>query len=305
MRVKDYPDGTLSDTSRMLFDNEETGTHSVDMATLKQQFGSGGGGSSDFVLPFDLRKFVYRGKAMGSTFTQEQHDAIANGTFDDLYLGDYWENDRGRYYIADFDYHNPVDESASNHSITMFGFYKLTDEEYNVDNKQIWGTIEQESGYYSSSIRTFINSDIKTSVENIFTLNGFYQHLSNGYYSGQTIYRVSDTICYIELPTEYHIFGSLVRGTSYEEIDTNQLLLFRQAYGQFDLPMDIDSTVDPYNYYFLRDISKSTTYVSGIQNGFLTSLPEGGFTRHPSGFREKTRGVDLKTGVILVVFDIV
>ena len=33
---------------------------------------------------------IYRGKNLGSSVTQEQWNAIEAGTFDDLYIGDYW-----------------------------------------------------------------------------------------------------------------------------------------------------------------------------------------------------------------------
>lgn len=33
---------------------------------------------------------IYRGKSLGSTVTTAQYAAIKAGTFDDLYIGDYW-----------------------------------------------------------------------------------------------------------------------------------------------------------------------------------------------------------------------
>ena len=48
---------------------------------------------------------VYRGKNLGSNVTAEQYAAIAAGTFDDLYIGDYWTIGGVNYRIAAFDYY--------------------------------------------------------------------------------------------------------------------------------------------------------------------------------------------------------
>ncbi len=53
---------------------------------------------------------IYRGKWLGAAPTQEQYAAIFNGTFDDLYIGDFWSenpNDPAytRWRIAGFNYY--------------------------------------------------------------------------------------------------------------------------------------------------------------------------------------------------------
>ena len=67
---------------------------------------------------------IYRGKNLGSVFTDEQKEAVRSGTFDDLFIGDYWnfenvsynwEDDdgsiqtstwSGKMCVAHFDYHS-------------------------------------------------------------------------------------------------------------------------------------------------------------------------------------------------------
>lgn len=48
---------------------------------------------------------VYRGKFLGEFVTSEQYDRIEKGTFEDLYIGDYWTIDGVNYRIAGFDYY--------------------------------------------------------------------------------------------------------------------------------------------------------------------------------------------------------
>jgi len=48
---------------------------------------------------------IYRGKYLGDTYTNKQKAAIANGSFDDLFIGDYWTINGVNWRIADFDYY--------------------------------------------------------------------------------------------------------------------------------------------------------------------------------------------------------
>lgn len=58
-------------------------------------------------LPFDekslLKKASVRGGNLGTSVTDEQYAAIADGSFDGLYLGDFWEIDGIQWRIVDFD----------------------------------------------------------------------------------------------------------------------------------------------------------------------------------------------------------
>ena len=47
---------------------------------------------------------IYRGKSLGSTVTTAQYAAIKAGTFDDLFIGDYWTIGEVNWRIAAFDY---------------------------------------------------------------------------------------------------------------------------------------------------------------------------------------------------------
>lgn len=59
---------------------------------------------------------VYRGKFLGNTVTAAQYAAIKAGTFDDLYIGDYWTIGDVKYRIAAFDYFlNAGDTECTDH----------------------------------------------------------------------------------------------------------------------------------------------------------------------------------------------
>lgn len=63
---------------------------------------------------------IYRGKSLGSTVTTAQYAAIKAGTFDDLYIGDYWTIGDVNYRIAAFDYYlNSGDTNCTTHHVVI------------------------------------------------------------------------------------------------------------------------------------------------------------------------------------------
>jgi len=58
---------------------------------------------------------IYRGKWLGESPTEKQLEAIENGTFKDLFIGDYWSGNSGiNYRIAAFDYYYGVGKKPCN-----------------------------------------------------------------------------------------------------------------------------------------------------------------------------------------------
>ena len=64
---------------------------------------------------------VYRGKYLGAAVTAEQWAAIGAGTFDDLYIGDYWTIGNVNWRIAAFDYwlHCGYPECTTHHVVIV------------------------------------------------------------------------------------------------------------------------------------------------------------------------------------------
>ena len=63
---------------------------------------------------------LYRGKLLGNAVTSQQYADIANGTFADMYIGDYWTIGSITYRIAAFDYYiNTGDVSCTAHHAVL------------------------------------------------------------------------------------------------------------------------------------------------------------------------------------------
>lgn len=54
--------------------------------------------------PAISHRMFYRGKNLGTSFTTEQSQAVQNGTFTDMYVGDYWVINGKTRRIGDIDY---------------------------------------------------------------------------------------------------------------------------------------------------------------------------------------------------------
>lgn len=63
---------------------------------------------------------IYRGKNLGTSVTAAQWAAIADGSFTDLYIGDYWVIDSVNWRIAAFDYYYKTGDTACDtHHVTL------------------------------------------------------------------------------------------------------------------------------------------------------------------------------------------
>lgn len=63
---------------------------------------------------------IYRGKNLGTSVTAAQYAAISAGTFEDLYIGDYWVINGVNWRIAAFDYYlNCGDTNCTKHHVVI------------------------------------------------------------------------------------------------------------------------------------------------------------------------------------------
>ena len=93
---------------------------------------------------------IYRGKYLGSSVTSAQWAAIKAGTFDDLYIGDYWTFGGVNYRIAGFDYFYGVgDTECKVHHIVLVPdtcLYSQKFEETNTTKNGYYGSVMKQSG---------------------------------------------------------------------------------------------------------------------------------------------------------------
>lgn len=113
---------------------------------------------------------IYRGKSLGSEVTAEQYAAIASGTFDDMYIGDYWTIDSVNYRIADFDYWlNTGDTICTTHHVVLVPDTNLYTAKMNDTNITT-------GAYVGSKMYTTNLAQAKTTINNAFGASHILNH---------------------------------------------------------------------------------------------------------------------------------
>lgn len=116
---------------------------------------------------------IYRGKSLGSTVTTAQYAAIKAGTFDDLYIGDYWTIGGVNYRIAAFDYYfNSGDTSCTTHHVVIVPDACLYNAQMHNTSSGDW-----ESGAANTTAGGYVGSDMyksnleqaKTTIKSAFS----------------------------------------------------------------------------------------------------------------------------------------
>lgn len=106
---------------------------------------------------------IYRGKFLGNSVTAAQYAAIAAGTFDDLYIGDYWTIDGVNYRIAAFDYYlNSGDPACTAHHVVLVPDTCLY-------NAAMNSTSTTTGGYVGSAMYKSNLEQAKTTIKSAFS----------------------------------------------------------------------------------------------------------------------------------------
>ena len=169
------------------------------------------GGGSQAVVLNDLipknagaRNSTFRGEYLGDTFTTDQAKAIYAGTFDGLFVGDYWKIDDVNYRIAGF---NIIPNGVANHAVI-------------VPDKSLYSTSMNDTdthtyGYYKSKMHTTGLAEAISTIQTAFGADHIITHkitMTNWAQSnGAEGFVIQD--CIVALMTERQVYGSLAWGS--------------------------------------------------------------------------------------------
>lgn len=219
---------------------------------------------------------IFRGFSLGSAVTEEQYEAISSGSFDSMFIGDYWTINSIVWRIAAFDYWygfgNPVCEV---HHVVIVPDTNLIPGSSTV--KRLNNTATVVGGYVGTDFYTGRNGNTakaqaKLIIDNAFGSEHILSHKEflcnatvNGYESAGGWYD-SD----IELMSERMVYGTKVKGRSDElmyTLDNTQLPLF-----MFDRRKIANG-----ERRWLRDVASETKF-SIIQDTGLSSSAQADYT---------------------------
>lgn len=221
------------------------------------------------------RRRIYRGKNLGTSVSAEHQAAIKAGTFEDLYLGDYWvpstsdpKTEKG-YVIVDFDYW--YDRSYApymDHHVVLM-------------SKNVLGRAPMATGSYTgygtSTLRTVTMESYRQNIISMFGADHImkYRDAYVSKWGGNMPTETTSTDANIEIPTEGMIFGnrplspSTANGTvslSGYSVGQTQLALLR-LYPNFITAEEYDSGVSQRTSYWLQDpVTVTPTRCSSVND---------------------------------------
>ena len=191
---------------------------------------------------------IYRGKYLGNAVTQEQYAAISAGTFDDLYIGDYWTIGGVNYRIAAFDYYYLTgDTSCEKHHVTLVP-------DANMYTHAMNDTNITTGAYVGSKMYTEGLTQAKTTINSAFGAAHILNHrqylqnaVTDGYASGGSWYDST-----VELMTEQNVYG----GKIFSNIQNGTALANSYTVDKSQYPL---FALNPYmisnrQWFWLRDV---------------------------------------------------
>ena len=210
---------------------------------------------------------IFRGKNLGTSFTAAMSTAIQNGTFDDLYVGDYLTINNTVYRIAGFNIIKNCGDNVSvgNNMCLVPDFALYNAQMHNTDSGQYEsGSVANDTtgAYANSDMRTTNLAQATQKIVNDFGSSHVISYrdilpnaTADGQSSGWAWYD-----CKVELMSEVMVYGTKVWANSGYEVGciNSQLPLFALA------PEYIHRRF----YCWLRGVGSATTFAFVTTDGF-------------------------------------
>lgn len=209
---------------------------------------------------------IYRGKSLGSTVTTAQYAAIKAGTFDDLYIGDYWTIGGVNYRIAAFDYYlNSGDTNCTTHHVVIVPDTCLYNAQMHNTSSGDW-----ESGAANTTAGGYVGSDMyksnleqaKTTIKSAFSGHVLKHriYLTNAVANG----RASDCAWFdseVDLMCEQMVYGSGIFSPVSD--GSNVPANYRVEKSQLPLFQHEPSRICNRETWWLRDVI-TASYFAGV-----------------------------------------
>ena len=202
---------------------------------------------------------IFRGKNLGTSVTSAQWAAIKAGTFDDMYIGDYWSIGGVDYVIAAFDYYLKTGDNAavSHHHVTLVPRTALY-------NAQMNETNVVTGGYVGSKMYTSNLNQAKTTIQNAFgsahilTIRQLFTTATDAQYGFATAFEWSDASVW--LMNEVNVYGCYIHTDMYHVVNSWTASKYSIDNSQYPLfAFDKTAIHTRYNYW-LRDVAYSTDF---------------------------------------------
>lgn len=208
---------------------------------------------------------VYRGANLGTSVTSAQWAAIQAGTFDDMYIGDYWVIGGVTYRIAAFDYYLRSGDNIdlNTHHVTL------------VPDGQMYTHVMNDTnittgGYVDSKMYITGLTQAKTTINSAFGSTHVLNHrkylcnaVTNGKPSGGSWYDST-----VELMTEQNVYGGKIFGAGNDGSTIPSLYTTDKS--QFPLFSFRPDLISNRTTFWLRDVVSAANFAYVSYNGIAS-----------------------------------
>ncbi len=197
----------------------------------------------------NAHKMFFRGKNLGSSLTPTQKAHIQDGSFDDLWLGDYWESNGVKWRIADIDYwYGYGDTKFEHHHLVIVPDTILYKAQMNT-------TPTVTGGYIASKMYTANLEAAKTTIKSVFsgavlTRRELLSNAAKDVPTGASWYDSS-----VEL-----LDLRMITGREYDFIGQTTPTIFTLCSGQLALFSSAPNFILANDKYWTRSITNSVGY---------------------------------------------
>lgn len=214
---------------------------------------------------------IYRGKYLGDHVTDAQFAAIKNGTFDDLFLGDYWTIGGQNWRIWGFDWGLRIGDSEfGTHAAVIMPDGNILNADGSTTH-YMNSKDTTEGGYAGTVYRSTYRATCKSTIASAFGSSHIGAHrelISNAVTNGQAS-GWAWTDCDVELPSEIMMYGSCVWGNSAQGGGSGYNC--GSAYPILPLTAIAPQFVRNRANYWLRDVASASNFARVNNNGYAYS----------------------------------
>lgn len=242
MKITEYPAITALTGDNVFVVDGTNGTKKISATDLLM--------ASLHLLSPENHRTIFRGKNLGTTLTLEQKAAIQDGSFKDLWLGDYWVINGVNWRIVDFDYwYNLGNPKFTKHHLVIMPDTALYSAKMN-DSSITTG------GYVGSLMYTANLETAKTTIAEAFdsAVLTHKDYLINAVTSGYPS-NGAFTDSMVELPNECMIYGSFI--SSPGDPGTGNVKRYTINKTQFSLFRVAPKYILAGDGYWLRDVASN------------------------------------------------
>lgn len=213
----------------------------------------------------EMHRMIFRGKYLGTSLSTEQKASIQDGSFKNLWLGDYWVINDVNWRIVDFDYwYNTGDTAFTKHHLVIMPDTTLLNRAMDQDASTQGGYVGSDMyRFHLDTFRTIINSAFGSAV---LTHREYLTSYVDDGRPADGGWRNSN----VELPNEIMIYGSPIFTPSGDglkfvdryTISKTQLALFTVA----------PKFANIRKSYWLRDVVSDAHFACVNASGFASYL---------------------------------